>query len=183
MVPPWRRSARPSALPAKGPGKSSTKPCARLGDGASAMATGPRICCGLMTAIRSISRATQGQTRQWVRAVNFNASSRTTPTAPARGPTSPVDASALLAIPAQGPGPASAAWWRVASRFWRLGLEWLTSTRAVVPSGDNDEATVPEAEITAETAPEPSETSSATGPKSDDQQEDVSQGAPRRSQQ
>lgn len=36
--------------------------------------------------------------------------------------------------------------------------EWLTSTRAGVPSGDTDEATGPEMQITRETAPEPSET-------------------------
>ena len=66
----------------------------------------------------------------------------------------------------------------MASRFWRLGLEWLSSTRSVVGSSYNDEETGPEIEITHETAPEPNETSSATGPKSDDQEEDVGQGAP-----
>lgn len=61
--------------------------------------------------------------------------------------------------------------------------EWLTSTRAVVPSGDNDEPTGLEMQITRETAPEPSETSPETEENTDtndqgqpesDQQTDIS---------
>lgn len=46
-------------------------------------------------------------------------------------------------------------------------LNWLISTRVIVHSVDNGEAIVPETEITGETAPEPKETSAATGEKSE----------------
>ena len=51
--------------------------------------------------------------------------------------------------------------------------EWLTSTRAVLHSVEDGEPIVPEAEITAETAPEPSETSQATEQKSEHPIEEV----------
>ena len=54
--------------------------------------------------------------------------------------------------------------------------EWLSSTRTVVGSSYNDEATGPELQNTAETASEPSETSSSPEPKSEDQEEDVEPG-------
>ena len=52
----------------------------------------------------------------------------------------------------------------------------LSSTRSVVGSSYNDEATGPELQNTAETASEPSETSSSPEPKSEDQEEDVEPG-------
>ena len=67
--------------------------------------------------------------------------------------------------------------WEVVSGAW--AGQWLTSTRAGVGSSYNDEATGPELQNTAETASEPSETSSSPEPKSEDQEEDVGQGAPR----
>ena len=51
------------------------------------------------------------------------------------------------------------------------------SALAIVPSGDNDEATVPEMQNTRETAPEPSETSPETEENTD--ANDQGQDAPR----
>ena len=47
--------------------------------------------------------------------------------------------------------------------------DWLTSTRAGVGSSYTAEVTSPETEITAETAPEPSETGAEADLKSEDQ--------------
>jgi len=84
-------------------------------------------------------------------------------------PGAPIAPRPAQVIPTHGHGPVGALWGFLGGQFH----EWLSSTRDGVRSADTDEARVPEPEITHEKALEPSETSAATGEKSDEMEEHI----------